>query len=129
MRDGKEQIMHYNTDSPINEITICGKTLFEMDVGNGWSITDVWFDGTIPADKVDIIKIKLEKTEKDQVMNKGIESNKEAMAMMERALKSMQGKIREAYNKGYHDGLRDGIEQTTQKLVSRILEEVENETT
>ena len=57
----------------------------------------------------------------------GIESNKEAMAMMERALKSMQGKIREAYNKGYHDGLRDGIEQTTQKLVNKILEEVEKE--
>lgn len=59
----------------------------------------------------------------------GIESNKEAMSMMERALKSMESKIREAYNKGYHAGLRDGIEQTTQKLVSRILEEVENETT
>lgn len=57
-------------------------------------------------------------------MNKGIESNKEAMAMMERALKSMQGKIREAYNKGYHDGLRDGIEQTTKKLVDKILKEI-----
>lgn len=58
----------------------------------------------------------------------GIESNKEAMAMMERALHSMEGKMREAYNKGYHDGLKEGINQTTQKLVSKILDEVADDT-
>lgn len=58
----------------------------------------------------------------------GIESNKEATAMMERALQSMEGKIREAYNKGYHDGLKEGINQTTQKLVSKLLNEVEADT-
>lgn len=58
----------------------------------------------------------------------GIESNKEAMAMMKRTLQSMEGKIREAYNKGYHDGLKEGINQTTQKLVSKLLDEVEADT-
>ena len=52
-----------------------------------------------------------------------IENNKEAMAMVKNALGSIENRFREAYNKGYKDGLKDGINQTTQKLVSKILEE------
>lgn len=54
-----------------------------------------------------------------------IDDNKEALAMMRRALGSIENRFREAYNKGYHDGLKEGINQTTQKLVDKILEEVE----
>lgn len=120
--------MHYETNgSPINEITVCGETIFEFDVGNGWSVTDVWFDDTVSAWQVDCIKIKLEKIEVNDTMKRNIEENKEAFRMMERATKSMEAKIREAYNKGYHDGLKDGVEQTTQKLINKMLEEVNNE--
>lgn len=58
----------------------------------------------------------------------GIESNKEAMAMMKNALGSIENRFREAYNKGYKDGLRDGASQVTAKLVSKILEETEADT-
>lgn len=54
-----------------------------------------------------------------------IEDNKEALAMMKRALGSIENRFREAYNKGYTDGLKEGIEQTTKKLVNKILEEAE----
>lgn len=53
----------------------------------------------------------------------GIESNKEAMAMMKNALGSIENRFREAYNKGYHDGLEEGVNQTTQKLVREILKD------
>ena len=58
----------------------------------------------------------------------GIESNKEAMAMMKNALGSIENRFREAYNKGYKDGLRDGASQVTAKLVSKMLEEIEADT-
>lgn len=58
----------------------------------------------------------------------GIESNKEAVAMMKNALGSIENRFREAYNKGYKDGLRDGASQVTAKLVSKILEETEADT-
>ena len=58
----------------------------------------------------------------------GIESNKEAMAMVKKALGSIENRFREAYNKGYKDGLRDGASQVTAKLVSKILDETEADT-
>ena len=58
----------------------------------------------------------------------GIESNKEAVAMMKNALGSIENRFREAYNKGYKDGLRDGASQVTAKLVSKILEDAEDDT-
>ena len=58
----------------------------------------------------------------------GIESNKEAVAMMKNALGSIENRFREAYNKGYKDGLRDGASQVMAKLVSKILEETEADT-
>ena len=58
----------------------------------------------------------------------GIESNKEAVAMMKNTLGSIENRFREAYNKGYKDGLRDGASQVTAKLVSKILEETEADT-
>ena len=59
----------------------------------------------------------------------GIESNKEAVAMMKNALGSIENRFREAYNKGYKDGLRDGASQVTAKIVGKILEEAEAEPT
>lgn len=56
-----------------------------------------------------------------------IDDNKEALAMMRRTLGSLEGKIREAYNKGYQDGVKEGVNRTTQKMVDKILEEVEDE--
>ena len=53
----------------------------------------------------------------------GIESNKEAVAMMKNALGSIEIRFREAYNKGYKDGLRDGASRVTATLVSKILDE------
>ena len=58
----------------------------------------------------------------------GIESNKEAMAMMKKAIGSIENRFREAYNKGYKDGLRDGASQVTEKLVSKMLAEIEADT-
>lgn len=46
----------------------------------------------------------------------GIESNKEAYEMMQNALRSIENKIREAYNKGYYTGMKEGVNQATQKL-------------
>lgn len=57
----------------------------------------------------------------------GIESNKEAMAMMENALGSIENRFREAYNKGYKDGLRDGASQVAAKLVGKVLEEIDTD--
>lgn len=58
----------------------------------------------------------------------GIESNKEAYKTMQNAIGSLENRFREVYNKGYHDGLKEGINQTTQKLVSKLLDEVEADT-
>lgn len=57
----------------------------------------------------------------------GIESNKEAVAMMKNALGSIENRFREAYNKGYKDGIKEGINQAMQKIADSILEEVEAE--
>ena len=40
-----------------------------------------------------------------------IDDNAEALAMMKRALGSLEAKIREAYNKGYQDGVKSMIEE------------------
>ena len=52
--------MRYKTDSHIDEL------LFDMDVGNGWTVTDVWFDHDIPVEKIDCIKVKFERVKKDR---------------------------------------------------------------
>lgn len=60
--DGKAQITtHINPSNPINEIKICGETVLNMDVDNGWTITDVWFDHDTPVELIDCIKVKFEK--------------------------------------------------------------------
>ena len=58
----------------------------------------------------------------------GIESNKEAYKTMQNAIGSLENRFREVYNKGYHDGLKEGINQATQKLVIKLLDEVEADT-
>lgn len=54
--------MHFSTDKPCNEIKINGETVMNMDVGNGWRVTDIWFDSDVPAEKIDCIKVKFERT-------------------------------------------------------------------
>lgn len=46
-----------------------------------------------------------------------IDDNAEALAMMNRALGSLEAKIREAYNKGYRDGVKEGVNQATQEIM------------
>ena len=58
----KEDEMHFNTDRPLNEIKINGETVMNMEVGNGWTITDVWFDHDVPIELIDCIKVKFERT-------------------------------------------------------------------
>lgn len=53
--------MHYKTDRHINKIMISDELVMEMEVGNGWSVTDVWWDHDIPTSQVDCIKVKFEK--------------------------------------------------------------------
>lgn len=57
--------MHYKTDSHINKIMIQDELVMEMDVGNDWSVTDVWWDHDIPASLVDCIKVKFEKVKEE----------------------------------------------------------------
>lgn len=54
--------MHYKTDSHINKIMVGEELLFDMDVGNGWRVADVWFDHDVPAELIDCIKVKFERT-------------------------------------------------------------------
>lgn len=53
--------MHFSTDKPLNKITVGGETVLEMDVGNGWTISDVWFNHDVPVELIDCIKVKFER--------------------------------------------------------------------
>ena len=55
--------MHFRTDKPCNEIKINGETVINMEVGNGWTIADVWFDDDEPVELIDCIKVKFERSE------------------------------------------------------------------
>ncbi len=57
--------MRFRTDKPLNEIKINGETVMNMEVGNGWTITDIWFDHDAPAEKLDYIKVKFERTKSE----------------------------------------------------------------
>lgn len=57
--------MHHKAESHINKILIRDELLFDMDVGNGWTVTDVWFDHDIPVEKIDCIKVKFERVKGD----------------------------------------------------------------
>ena len=61
--------MRYKTDSHINKIMIQDELVMEMDVGNGWSVTDVWWDHDNPTSQVDCIKVKFEKVKEDKNEN------------------------------------------------------------
>ena len=58
--------MHHKTESHINKILIRDELIFEMDVGNGWRVTDIWFDSDVPAEKIDCIKVKFERVERSE---------------------------------------------------------------
>lgn len=53
--------MHFETDRPMNAIKISGETVMNMEVGNGWTITDVWFDHNVPAELINCIEVKFER--------------------------------------------------------------------
>lgn len=54
--------MHFNIDKPLNEIKINEDTVLNIDVNSGWTITDVWFDHNVPAELIDCIKVKFERS-------------------------------------------------------------------
>ena len=58
--------MHFKTDNPINEIEISSKTVINMDVGNGWTITDVWFDHNLPPELIDCVDVRFERIKTSQ---------------------------------------------------------------
>ena len=68
-KDEGERVMHYKTDRHINKILIQDELVMEMDVGNSWSVTDVWWDHDIPTSQVDCIKVKFEKVKEDENEN------------------------------------------------------------
>ena len=53
--------MRYKTDRPLNKILVGDDKVLEIDVGSGWTITDIWFDHNVPAELIDCIKVKFEK--------------------------------------------------------------------
>ena len=55
--------MRFITDKPCNEIKINGETVMTMEVGNGWTITEIWFDHDVPVELIDCIKVKFERTQ------------------------------------------------------------------
>lgn len=54
---------HINPIKACNEIKIRDERVMAMEVGNGWTITDVWVDPDIPTEKIDCIKVKFERHE------------------------------------------------------------------
>lgn len=52
--------MHYKPDdSNINKVCIGDNKIIEMDAGNGWTITDVWFDHNLPIEAIDCVTVKI----------------------------------------------------------------------
>ena len=51
--------MHYKTDYNVNKVCIGDNTIIEMNVGNGWTITDVWIDHDLPIEVIDCVKVKI----------------------------------------------------------------------
>lgn len=49
------------SDRPINRICVGDDMLMEMNVGNGWTVTDVQWDHDVPVKKIDCVKVKFEK--------------------------------------------------------------------
>lgn len=51
-----------------------------------------------------------------------IDDNAEALAMMKRALGSLEAKIREAYNKGYQDGVKSMVAEEDEPTWEQVKE-------
>ena len=58
--------MQHKAESHINKILIRDELIFEMDVGNGWRVTDIWFDSDVPPEKIDCLKVKFERVERSE---------------------------------------------------------------
>ena len=58
--------MHHKAESHINKILIRDELIFEMDVGNGWRVTDIWFDPDVSPEKIDCLKVKFERVERSE---------------------------------------------------------------
>lgn len=48
-------------DKKTNRVEIKGETIFNIDLSSGWYIRQVEFDGTMPINEIDWIKISLVK--------------------------------------------------------------------
>lgn len=57
---------YFGTDRIVNEIKIYDETVMNMEVGNGWRITDIWFDPNVPPEHINCIKLKFERTERSE---------------------------------------------------------------
>lgn len=58
-----------STSRKTNRVEIGGKTIFNIDLSCGWCISQVEFDGTMPINNIDWIKISLIKQEDKQYEN------------------------------------------------------------
>ena len=56
----------------------------------------------------------------------GIESNEEAMNMMQNLLGSVENRMREAYNKGYKDGFIAGANEAILDVKAQLERNVHN---
>ena len=50
-----------SNDKKTNRVEIKGETIFGIDLSSGWHINQVEFDGTMPINDIDWIKIMLVK--------------------------------------------------------------------
>ena len=56
---------------------------------------------------------------------KHLDNNGVSVRTLENLVGLLENRIREIYNQGYREGFKDGVGETTQKLVDKILAEVE----
>lgn len=56
---------------------------------------------------------------------KHLDNNKVSARTLENLIGTLENRIKEIYNQGYREGFKDGVAETTQKLVDKILAEVE----
>ena len=56
---------------------------------------------------------------------KYLENNEISARTLENLIGTLNNRIREIYNQGYKEGFADGVTETTQKLINKVLAEVE----
>lgn len=56
---------------------------------------------------------------------KHLDSNLKSAKTLENLIGTLENRVKEIYNQGYRAGFKDGVEETTQKLIDKVLAEVE----